>query len=59
MVFKSSDQNAKGTFLQGYMPASYKQLELIFGKPIEETDGYKVSTEWILENEKGDTITNL
>ena len=40
--------NLDGTSLQGCVEASFAQLRQIFGDPLPETDGYKVSTEWVL-----------
>ena len=41
-----------GGSLQGYITLSYKDLRRIFGAP-QESDGYKVSTEWTIK----DTVT--
>lgn len=50
---------AFGTSLQGYIEASYKELEEILGKPVEFTDGYKVSTEWIFRKEETRQVVTL
>jgi hypothetical protein len=57
MEFKLTDNPAYGTCLQGYFRASFLQLKNVLEEPNGETDEYKVSTEWILENEYGDIVT--
>lgn len=37
-----------GTFLQGYVDATYHQLEVLFGRPLR-LDGSKVQAEWVVE----------
>lgn len=37
-----------GTSLQGHIIASFAELQAMFGPPLPESDGYKVSTEWHL-----------
>lgn len=54
--FKPSDQNGSGTSLMGYIQASYKDLVKLFGPP-KKADNYKVSTEWIVEDESGNVAT--
>lgn len=57
-MFKvTNDQNdADGTSLVGHVKTTYGQLVKLFGEPVE-SDGYKVSGEWILKNDNGDVIT--
>ena len=51
MVFNlSPDSNTERTFLRGNIVTSYPELEALFGKPIN-SDGYKVSGEWIFEGD--------
>lgn len=53
--FKLSEQYASGHKL-GEFVASYSDLRDLFGEPNSEADGYKVSTEWVLEDENGEVI---
>lgn len=46
----NADRN--GTSLQGYITLSFADLVATFGQP-EESDGYKVSTEWTFEADNG------
>jgi hypothetical protein len=57
MSYKKSYQSRIGTSLKGYIPASYAALVTLFGEPTPHIDGYKVSTEWVLESEAGAVIT--
>jgi hypothetical protein len=54
-VFKTTKKDANGC-LQGMITASYKNLVKIFGKPNSKGDGYKVSTEWVLEDQFGHVV---
>lgn len=54
--FVKSTKSAEGTCLYGYLNASYKILVELFGAP-STSDQYKVSTEWILEDQKGNVFT--
>lgn len=46
-----------GTSLMGYITVKYSDLVLAFGEPME-SDGYKVSGEWIfIEEESGEVFT--
>lgn len=57
MVFElSPDSNIDGTSLRGYVIASYPELEELFGDPLE-SDGYKISGEWIFEDGDGNVFT--
>jgi hypothetical protein len=57
-TFKISKNNAGGTSLQGYVNTSYKRLVELFGEPDPaNTDGYKMSTEWDVEDEDGSVYT--
>jgi hypothetical protein len=58
VTFKPSMNHQFGTSgLQGGVVASYRQLVNLFGEPNSTGDEYKVSTEWILENKRGETVT--
>ena len=51
--------NVGGTFLQGYIKASYEQLVKTFGEPHDpDGDNYKTDVEWALEFADG-TIASL
>lgn len=57
MKFKrDNDADIGGTSLKGYVHAKYKELESLFGEPLEG-DGLKVSGEWVFVSEQGDTFT--
>lgn len=46
LIEKSYDYS--GTSLRGYIkPTTRRQLEQVFGSPIEYEDGDKVTTEWV------------
>ena len=42
--------------LKGHVVANYPELRLLFGEPIE-SDGYKVSGEWVFEDDNGNVFT--
>lgn len=48
--------DAVGTCFQRGLCASYKDLVAVLGEP-EESDGYKVSSEWTLTREGGGCVT--
>ena len=51
--------NVGGTFLQGYIKASYEQLVKTFGEPHDpDGDNYKTDVEWAFEFADG-TIATL
>ena len=51
--------NVGGTFLQGYIKASYEQLVKTFGEPHDPNgDNYKTDVEWAFEFADG-TIATL
>jgi hypothetical protein len=52
----NTEANTCGTCLQTKFVGNYAQLVGMFGEPIE-SDGYKVSGEWVFESEDGDVIT--
>ena len=56
--FKRVDEfgKANGTCLQGYIQFPPKALVMIFGEP-DESDGYKVSGEYVFEDDNGNVIT--
>lgn len=46
-----SNRSANGTSLQAYTrPMTYAQVVAVIGAPNVEGDGYKVSTEWCIED---------
>lgn len=49
MTIAKTTKTPAGTHLQGYVEAPYAKLHALFGEP--STDGYKVSSEWVLEFE--------
>ena len=49
---RDDDANIDGTSLKGYVHAKYKELESLFGKPLD-SDGFKVSGEWGFTGEDG------
>lgn len=58
MQFKvSKEADPTGTSLQGYFTTSFSKLAEALGPPLEESDGYKVSTEWDLISKDGVTVT--
>jgi len=46
-----------GPGFKGYLETSFENLVKHFGLPNSEGDNYKVSTEWVLEDEEGNIIT--
>lgn len=48
--------NNSGTCYQGRLVGNYQKIIERFGKPVE-SDGYKVSGEWIFKSENGDIVT--
>ena len=57
ITLEQSAGRTSGTFLLGEINTSYKKLEKLFGPSIEETDGYKISTRWIVEDDSGNVCT--
>jgi len=56
-MFKvNNNANVCGTSLKGYITTSYTKLVQLFGEPVE-SDGYKVSGEWLFEDNKGNVFT--
>ena len=51
----TTEANANGTSLQGYIRAYYHQLVEVFGEP--EAGGDKTTVEWCLEFEDGTVAT--
>ena len=52
--FNTSNKSTVGTSLCGYVETSYSKLVELFGEPKdEETDDYKISTIWVVENKEG------
>ena len=57
MNFKTAQNvNVGVTCLQGSVDVSYQRLVEAFGEP-EESDGYKVDAEWIVESDSGIVLT--
>lgn len=57
-IFKPTDpMKANGCSLSGEIETSYKTLVKLFGKPNSEGDDYKVSSEWVLEDDLGNVVT--
>ena len=52
------DMNADicGTSLKGRITANYAKLVELFGEP-QESDGYKVSGEWVFTDDDGNVFT--
>ena len=48
---------AAGTWLQGYVNASYYELVQAFGPPLGRGDGYKTRCEWVLAFDDGAIAT--
>lgn len=47
MSFQLNPQaDTNGTYLQGYIKASYPELKRLFGDPLK-SDDYKISGEWV------------
>jgi hypothetical protein len=57
MNFTRTNVETCGTSLQGYVTAKYSDLVRVFGAPLEEVDGYKVSTEWDIKFADGTVAT--
>jgi len=50
--------DCNGTSLIGYVDASYADLVAALGEPVSSCSvDYKVTTEWLLEDENGDPVT--
>lgn len=56
-MFKKTRKSPVSTCLQDSVTASYKDLVKVLGEPNGDSDGYKVSTEWLFENNKGQIVT--
>jgi hypothetical protein len=52
----NNDADVCGTSLIGHVNTSYAKLVKAFGEPIE-SDGYKVSGEWVFEDDDGNVFT--
>lgn len=57
MEYKPSTKSINGTSLKGHVTCSYNDLVKIFGYPNAPSDDYKVSTSWVLEDDKGNVHT--
>jgi hypothetical protein len=56
-MFKlNQDASANGTSLQGYVDIAPATLVKVFGEP-NESDGYKVSGEYVFTDDKGNVFT--
>lgn len=57
-IFRPTDPKKDyGTSLSGEIETSYKTLVKLFGKPNSQGDEYKVSSEWVLEDDLGNIAT--
>ena len=56
-TFKKTNKSLDGTYYQKTINISYQNLVEIFGKPNGQTDKYKTTMEWDLENEKGNVVS--
>ena len=54
---RPSKKTSEGTGFKGYLETSFEELVKHFGMPNNVGDDYKVSTAWVLEDEKGHIIT--
>ncbi len=52
----NNNASISGTSLKGYANFDYKHMRELFGEP-NESDGYKVSGEWVFEATNGDVFT--
>jgi hypothetical protein len=50
--------NTEGTHLQGYMTATRREIETVFGAPSFEGEGDKTTTEWNIQFDDG-TISTI
>lgn len=50
------DADINGTSLKGHVTANYNKLVKLFGEPME-SDGYKVSGEWVFTDDDGNVFT--
>lgn len=57
VVFKPTNKYLEQSVFIGKYETSYKNLVKIFGKPNGEGDNYKISTEWVLEDDKGNIVS--
>lgn len=55
MLKFTTNADANGTCLQGYMPARYNDLVAVFGEPTDSGD--KTTAEWCLQFEDGTVAT--
>lgn len=56
-IFKPTDKLQGMSYFIGTYEISYKELVKIFGEPNSEGDYEKISTEWNLEDDKGNLIS--
>lgn len=56
MRFFASEEECGGHLLTTF-ETSYANLVSLFGEPNSEADKYKVSTEWVVENDEGVVFT--
>lgn len=59
MGFTTENVNADGTWLQGHIVATRRELEMSFGQPCYEVDDPfdKVTTEWAIQFDDGTIAT--
>lgn len=57
MKFTTDNVSIDGTWLQGHIVATRRELEATFGSPFDG-DGYKTTTEWAIQFDDG-TISTI
>lgn len=55
--FTTDNVDVNGTWLQGYVKGTRREIEATFGKPEEWGDGDKVTTEWSIRFDDGTIAT--
>ena len=50
-MFATTETNAEGTYLQGFLYTTMYRLAELFGEPTHFSDDEKVKVEWILEHD--------
>jgi len=59
MKFTTENVSANGTWLQGYIVATRRELEATFGAPSFEGEGDKTTTEWDIQFDDGGTVATI
>jgi hypothetical protein len=57
MGFTTENVSIDGTWLQGYMTATRREIEITFGEPYLWGEGDKVTTEWAIQFDDGTIAT--